>query len=367
MKVRFLDLSIKSKSEISKHLDIYKKFLLKGNFVMGKKVYEFEKTISKIVSKKYTVGCSSGTNSLYLALKSLDIKKGEHVLVPCLSWVSTFTSVKKVGAEPIGVDIDDDFQIDFNDLKKRATKKTRALILVYFTGFYKSYDKLKTFCKKRKIKIIEDCAQSFGAIKYGKNNGSYGDISCFSMNPMKIFNGFGDAGALSTNDKKLYQKIINLRYVGTTNKELVTDPELNHKIDSLQCEILLENLKKIKFKINKRITNASYYQNNLTKKIKKPRLEDNGSHIYYAYSILTKRRDKLKEFLNKKNVETQIQHPYVISDHPGLKNRFNKSKNFPNGKKIVKEILSIPVHEKLTIKEIRYVVKNINEFYENAL
>jgi dTDP-4-amino-4,6-dideoxygalactose transaminase len=365
MNVRFLNLSIRSKKEINLHLKTYKNFLKKGVFVLGKSVENFEKKIGKRIGKKYNLGCSSGTNALYLALKSLDLKENDHVLVPCLSWVSTFTAVKMAGAQPVGVDIGNDFQIDIKSLKKRITKKTKAIIIVYFTGFYKLNKEIKKICKKKKIKIIEDCAQSFGAhdVKQDSVCGNFGDISCFSMNPMKVYGAFGDAGLTSTNDPKIYSKMESLRYVGTKNKELVIYPNLNHKIDTLQAEVLMQNLKLLSGKIKNRINNASYYDKNLTNKIVKPIFFKNKKHIYYTYSILVKNRNKLVRHLSKKGIETKIQHPYIICDHPGLKNIFNNKKDFPNGNKIKDQILSIPIHEKLSKKEIAYVSETINRFY----
>ena len=311
--------------------------------------------------KKYTIGCSSGTNAIYLALKSIGIKKGDHVLVPSLSWVSTFTAVKMLGAEPIGVDIDDDFIIKFEDIKKRITKKTKAIIIVYFTGYFKKINGLKEFCKSKKIKIIEDCAQSFGAINNGEPNGKFADLACYSMNPMKVFGGFGDAGAVCFNSSLIYKKIKSLRYAGTVNKEIVVDADLNHKIDSLQAMILLEQLKLLKKKIKKRISNAFFYEKRLTDKIRKPKFFSDSRHVYYTYSILVDNRANLIKYLNKNGIETKIQHPLIISDHPGLKNRFNK--NFSNAKKIANKILSIPIHEKLKINELNFIVNKINKFF----
>ena len=362
MKIKFLDLSIKNKNDLKKHLKIYKAFLTKGTFVLGEAVIKFENFISRLINKKYTIGCSSGTNAIYLALKALNIKKGDHVLVPCLSWVSTFTAVKMVGAEPIGVDISQDFQMELNEIKKRVTKKTKAIILVYFTGHYKFYSGLKEFCKKNDIKIIEDCAQSFGSKIKNKLNGNFGDIACFSMNPMKVYSAFGDAGAVSTNNSKIFNKLKILRYAGTINKEKVIYPELNHKIDTLQSLILLESYKNLNKIIGKRIDNANLYNKHLNQDIHKPYFSKKGDHIYYTYTILTKNRDKVKKYLTKNNIETQIQHPVIISQHPGLKNKFNNTKYFPKGRHIVKEILSLPIHEKLSKKEIFYVIKKINKF-----
>jgi len=279
--------------------------------------------------------------------------------------VSTFTAVKMAGAEPVGVDIDNDFQIDIESLKKRITKKTKAIIIVYFTGLYKLNKEIKKICKKRKIKIIEDCAQSFGAHDLKQNSvcGNFGDISCFSMNPMKVYGAFGDAGLTSTNDPKIYSQIQSLRYVGTKNKELVINPNLNHKIDTLQAEVLIQNLKFLNKKIKRRIDNASYYNKHLTNKVIKPIFLKNKKHIYYTYSILVNNRNNLVKYLKKKGIETKIQHPHIISDHPGLKSSFNNNKDFPNGNIIKEKILSIPIHEKLSKKEIIYVSDTINRFY----
>ena len=361
MKIRFLNLSVQSKKELEVHTKIYKKFLKQGNFVLGPSVDKFESKISRIVKKKYTIGCSSGTNAIYLALKSIGIKKGDHVLVPSLSWVSTFTAVKMLGAEPIGVDIDDDFIIKFEDIKKRITKKTKAIIIVYFTGYFKRINGLKEFCKSKKIKIIEDCAQSFGAINNGEPNGKFGDLACYSMNPMKVFGGFGDSGAVCFNSSLIYKKIKSLRYAGTVNKEIVVDADLNHKIDSLQAMILLEQLKLLKKKIKKRISNASFYEKRLTNKIRKPKFFSDSRHVYYTYSILVDNRANLIKYLNNNGIETKIQHPLIISDHPGLKNKFNK--NFSNARKIANKILSIPIHEKLKFNELNFIVKKINKFF----
>ncbi len=364
MNIRFLDLSIKNQKLIKNYQNLFKKFLLKGRFVMGKEVEKFENKVSNRIGKKYSVGVSSGTNAIYLALKVCGIKKTDHVLVPCLSWLSTFTAVKHLGAMPIGIDISSDLQIDLNLIKKNITKKTKAIIVVHFTGYLKNYDKLKEFCNKKKIYLIEDASQSFGARILNKPSGSFGNLSCFSMNPMKVFAALGDAGTVSTDNFKQYNKLLSLRYAGTIKKEKTYYPDLNHKIDTLQCLILNQNLKNLKNIIKKRIKNAKLYENNLTNKIKKPPFKSDFQHVYYTYSILCENRDKLRKYLiDKKGIETKIQHPYIISDHPGLKDRYNFSKKFPVGNKIKNEILSLPVHEKLTKKEIFYVINAVNNFY----
>lgn len=365
MKIRFLNLSVKDKLVKKSYENLFKKFLSKGNFVMGKEVEKFETKISGLTKKKYTVGVSSGTNAIYLALKACGIKRGDHVLVPCLSWLSTFTACKHLGAIPVGIDINEDLQINVELIKKNITRKTRAIIIVHFTGYLKNYNKLKELCDKKKIFLIEDAAQSFGARISNKPAGSFGHLSCFSMNPMKVLAALGDAGTVSTDNLKQYNKLLSLRYAGTINKEKTFNPDLNHKIDTLQCLVLSQNLKNLKNIIKKRIKNAQLYESHLTNKIIKPPFKSDFQHVYYTYSIICKSRDELKKYLSiTKGIETKIQHPFIISDHPGLKDKHNLSKKFPVGNKIKKEILSLPIHEKLNKKEIFYIIKAVNNFYE---
>jgi len=363
-KIKFYSLGVTQGLEIKKYLREYKNFLTKGQFILGKEVLEFEKAISKKIKKKYTVGVSSGTNAIYLALLAAGIKYGDHVLVPCLSWVSTFTAVKKIGAIPIGVDINNNQLMDINKIQKRITKNTKCLIYVNFTGHVENLDTLKKICLKNKIKFIEDGAQSFGGMCKNKPVGSFGDFACFSMNPVKVFSGIGDAGTVSTNSKKNYDKLKSLRYAGTINKQKVVYPELNHKIDTLHAIILNRKLKNLKINLNKRIKIAKMYDKFLSSKfIKKPKIYKNFEHIYYTYTIKAEKRNKLIKYLKKRKVETKIHHPYLISDHPGLKNKFNDNKNFPIGKKTIREIISLPIHQGIRKKEITKINDCIKKFY----
>ena len=159
--IRFQDLSIKNTKAIEDQIVIFRKFLKSGQFILGKEVEQIEKLISKKIKKKYTVGVSSGTNALYLALKSINLKKDDQVLVPCLSWLSTFTAVKVAGGEPIGIDLEkNNYLLDYKLLEKKINKRTKALILVHYTGLIENVDKIRMICKKKNILLIEDCAQS---------------------------------------------------------------------------------------------------------------------------------------------------------------------------------------------------------------
>ena len=366
MRVKFLKLAINKSPELKKNLKLFKKFLLNGTFVLGKDVEKFERKISVYVDKKYTLGVSSGTNALYLALKSINIKKDDEVIVPCLSWYSTFTAVAMTGAKPIGIDINDDYLINPHEIEKKISKKTKALIVVHFTGLIKNMDLIKKICKVNKIFLIEDCAQSFGSIYKGKKAGYFGDVSAFSMNPMKVLSSFGESGAVSTSNKKIYEKIKILRYAGVNiKKDECIYPDLNHKIDTLQALVISNKLNSLKSIIKKRITNASFYNKFISAKIIKPEFYKNFQHIYYTYQIRCSKRDQLLKFLRKRGVETKIQHRKLLCDHIGFKK--SKKGPFVNARKIINESLCIPIHERLSKNDLFYITKNINMFAKKYL
>jgi len=362
-KVRFLDLSIKNSREKKRLKTIFSKSLDDGVFVLGKPVENFEKKISNILNLKYSIGVSSGTNAVYLALKAIGIKPGDEVIVPCMSWYSTFTSVVMNKAIPIGIDIDDDLLMNLNHIKSKVTKKTKAILYVHFTGYVKDLTNLSKYCKSKNIFLIEDCAQSFFGRVNKKQSGTFGDIAAFSMNPMKVFSALGDAGAIATNNGELYKKIKVFRYAGVNmKKDECLYPELNHKIDTIQAKFLDYKLSLISGVVKKRILNAKYYDKNL-KYVTKPKFSNRLNNVYYTYQIKCKKRDKLKFFLKKNGIETKIQQQKLLYDHSGFKKYNIYKSNFPIGRKMSKQSLCIPIHEKLKNSEIKFVVKKINEFY----
>lgn len=346
--------------------DLYnlKKFLLSGKYVDNKVQENFEEKVSKYINLKFCVSVSSGTNAIYLALKSAGIKKNDEVLVPCLSWVSTFTAVEMLGAKAIGVDIDENFTLNINQLNSRITNKTKAIIFVHFSGLATNLNLLRKFCNKKRLILLEDCAQSFGAKIKGKYTGTFGDYAAFSMNPMKIFSSFGEMGLVGINNKADYKKLKTLKYAGVKNKEVCINPELNHKADNLNCFVLTKKLSKLKEIIKKRILIAEKYNKYLTNKVVKPTFKKDFSHIYYSYIIICNKRNALKKYLKKKGIETKIQHKYLICDHkPFVKN--NEKKKFNVGNKLKNRILSLTIDENLKTYEVDMVIKNINKFFND--
>ena len=219
MKIRYLDLSKSNNKNLVQQILNLKKFLLNGNLMMGKNVEKLESKVNKYIGTKYCVAVSSGTNALYLSLKSLGIKKNDEIIVPAISWYSTFTAAAFTGAKIVPADIDDDLILNFNKLENLINKKTKAIIIVHFNGYFKNIDSLKKFCKKKKIYLVEDAAQAFGTKNNYKFAGSVSDVAAFSANPMKVFSGFGELGFVTTSRKSIYNKIKMYRYAGLKKKK----------------------------------------------------------------------------------------------------------------------------------------------------
>lgn len=363
-KVPFLDLRIRDREERKALLSAIDAVFSHGRIVLGPEVGMFEKKVARFCGSKYAVGVNSGTDALILALKSTGISTGDEVITTSLSWVATANSIAILGAIPVFADIGDDLNIDPQSIKRLITSKTKAILPVHFTGKVCKMDQIQSIAQKNNIVIIEDAAQSFAAEYKGQKAGTFGEIGCFSMNPMKVLGAVGEAGVIVTDDREIYERLLSLRYNGTINKEKCIEVSFNGRIDTLQAAILLERFKRFKKIIAKRRKNARYYNSRLSelKYIIALPIEDKDQlQVYYTYTLRAEKRDKLKKFLKSRGIETKIQHPFLIPDQPVYKN--NPRDKLTNAQKIVKEILCLPVHEKMTTQNMVYVTQNIKGFY----
>lgn len=360
MKVRFLDLSISNSTEKRSLLRSIEKIFDHGQLVMGPEIELFEKEISTFCSRKFAISVGSGTEALYLALRSLDIGPGDEVITTSLSWIATANAIALTGATPVFSDINDDLNIDPSVAENLITEKTKAILFVNYTGKICAIDKLEKIAKKHNIDLIEDGSQSFGASFRNSVSGSFGKVSAISHNPMKIFGATGEAGSVLVDDEKLFEKLIMLRYNGTVNKEECLEPSLNCRMDTLQAAILLERLKTFKKNISKRRENSKFFESNLLDPVIKPIESEENYDVFYTYTVQVPDRDKLREHLENNGIETKIQHPILMPDQEAYRNcKSVKS----NAEKIVKKILCIPVHEKLKKHQLEYIVNKINDFY----
>jgi dTDP-4-amino-4,6-dideoxygalactose transaminase len=364
--IKFLDIYNQDRTIHKQIIEKISATIKKNKFILTKEVEEFEKNFSRFCGTNFTVGVANGTDALYLALKALNLKKNDEVILPAMTWKSTILSVINSGLKPVLVDIKkDSSNFDLNQLKKKINNKTKAIIVVHLYGNPGEIFKIKKLIKSKNIKIIEDAAQAHGAVENQTKKivGSIGDIACFSFYPGKNLGAYGDAGCITTNKKKYYKEVLKLRNLGTYDKNNKSDcivSGINSRLDTIQSIILNIKLNHLKKLNNKRIKIANYYNKNITN-LKVEKLIYNYGSVYHQYVIKVKNRIKFLKFLTKNKIEYGIHYQTSINKLKFVTKLYKKQK-FPNAEKLSKSCVSIPIDPFLRNIEIVKIVKIINSF-----
>jgi dTDP-4-amino-4,6-dideoxygalactose transaminase len=281
-----------------------------------------------------------------------------------MSWVATANAVVAAGATPVFVDIGDDLNIDVALIESSITKKTRAILPVHYTGRLCEMSVIQAIASRHGLKIIEDAAQAFGAADDHRRAGGCGDAAAFSLNPMKVFPGYGEVGAVLVNDSASDRRLRALRYLGTVNKEICIEPVLNFKIDTIQAAMMLVSFERVEPALDRRIAIAARYHQGLRGIVgcpPAPMHEKDRRCVFFDYTITTPHRSELRRFLEERGIEAKIRHPLLLPQHPAHRN-FAKG-SLPNGERLVNQILSLPIHEKLTDEQVEYVIDAVRAFH----
>jgi len=342
-----------------------KDVLNRGDLILRKDVEEFEKKLATFVGTKYAIGLNSGTDALFLSLKSAGVGQGDEVITVSHTFVASIAIIIQAGASPALVDVGEDFEMDSNKIGKVITKKTKAIIPVHLNGRMCDMGKIIKIARKYNLIIIEDAAQSLGAKFKGKSAGSFGLTGCFSFFPAKILGSFGDAGGITTNNKEIAQKIRLLRDHGQKTKTEILCYGWNSRLDNLQAAVLNVKFKYLPTWVKRRREIAKIYNKGLAgvKKINLPPFPDSNPDyfdVYQNYVIRTEKRDKLREFLKNKGVETLVKDPIPNHWQKGL-NLFKF--HLPKTERFANEIISLPMYPELTNQQVEYVIDCIRKFY----
>ena len=359
--------NLKKQSELEKKVIIssVKKVLKKSNFILDKINELLEKKIAKYSKSKYCALLNSGTDALTLALHVAGVKRNDEVITCSNSFIASASSIVHLGAKPIFVDVKRDQNIDPKLIEAKITKKTKAIMPVHLTGRVCDMPAIMKIARKYKLKVIEDAAQSFGSKYKNKHAGTFGDIGCFSLHPLKNLNGIGDGGLIITNNREYYKRISSLRNHGIRDRNNVDEFGYVSRYDSLKASILMNRLKNLKFIINQRRKNAKIYKKLINNpNVFMPDEKKFEFNTYHTFIVQVKRRSKLIKYLKKNGISTAIHYPTPIHLQKAfLKN--NKTKlNLPNTIIQSKEILSLPINQFMTYKELKYISKKVNNFYK---
>jgi dTDP-4-amino-4,6-dideoxygalactose transaminase len=366
-KVRYRDLSIADPELRARLLAVVDALLRDGRLLMGPAVEQWEQLIADYCGTRYCVGVSSGTDAIYLALRAFDIGPGDEVIVPAMSWVATANAVAVAGATPVFVDVGDDLTIDVADAEAAITPKTRAILPVHYTGRLCDMTSIGALAERHGLLVIEDAAQAFGAADGAGRAGGFGHAAAFSLNPMKVFPGFGEVGAVLVDDLEICERLRALRYLGTVNKEVCVEPSLNHKIDTIQAAMMLVSYECVEPALVRRLQIASRYCQRLGDLVgcpEAPRSLADRRSVFFDYTITTPRRTDMRRFLEDRGIEVKIRHPLLMSQQPAY--RHLNPRPLPNAEYLVGRILSLPIHEKLTDDQVDYVAEQVVNFISTA-
>ncbi len=365
--IEFIDLK-KQYTSIKEDVDnSISRVLNASNFVQGKEVKDLESVLSNFVGAK-CVTCANGTDALFIALKALNIKPGDEVIVPSFTWVSTAEVVKMVGAEPIFIDIGKDFNLNQDLLENVFTKKTKAVIAVSMFGLCAELEKIMEFCETKNIFLIEDGAQSFGAMHNNKMSCSIAHISTTSFFPAKPLGCYGDGGALFTNDESLFNKIDAISKHGQKGRYNYIEVGVNSRLDTLQAAILLEKFKIFEDEISIKNDIAKQYNEILKSShtITTPFIPNNENRSVWAqYTILlddsaSVSRDEIMDKLKNRGIPSALYYPQPLH----LVDLYAENKiSLPVTENFAKRVLSLPMHAYLSKGEINHVAESLLEFY----
>jgi len=341
--MNFINLSTKNLPYKDQLYQKLQEILEKGTFIGGEEVKEFEKEFANYLNVKYVKSCASGTDALFLALKALELKETDEVIIPSFTYIATASSVVNAGGKPVFCDVDKkSFNIDIESFESKITENTKAVIVVHMFGQCADMNPIMDIARKHNLIVIEDCAQSAGATYEGKQSGSIGDIGCFSFFPTKNLGCYGDGGAISSNNEELVKKIDMLKHQGQTKKYHHESIGYNSRLDSVQAAILRIKLPYLNEDIKKRQAQAGKYNTTL-KNIETPFVLENAMHSYNQYSILVDDRDKYIKELEKQNIPSMVYYPLPLHLQPCFEYLGYNKGDLPNSEWLSEHILSLPI------------------------
>lgn len=362
MKVKLLDLQeqyLSIRGEVRRVLD---EVCDAQDFILGPRVEKFEQNLAAYCQTKYAIGVSSGTDALLCALMAIDIKPDDEVICPAFTFFATAGSIARLCAKPVFADVDPaTFNLCPDDVKKKITGKTKAIMPVHLFGQLADMTAINSIAQSHGLKVIEDAAQAIGAIQNDKPACAHGLLGCLSFYPTKNLGGFGDGGAICTNDEALAEKCRLLRVHGSGTKTYY------HKfiggmfrLGAIQAAVLDIKLKRLDSWHEGRRKNAALYDKLLAgSNVVTPPIAKGNWSIYNQYVVRVKNRDAVRAKLTEAGVSSGIYYPVPLHLQECFAYLGHKEGDFPESERACREVLALPVYPELTEGEVRYVAKSL--------
>jgi len=333
----------------------------------GKFINQFEENFSEYLGIKYSASVSNGTVALHAALLALGIGKGDEVIVPTFTYIASVNAINYTGAASVFVDsINDTWQMDPEDVKKKITSKTKAVMAVHLYGHTCEMDELVNICNKHNLYLIEDTAEAFGSKYKGKFAGTYGDISTFSFFGNKTIT-TGEGGMVSTNNKELYDLVVRLKSQGlAAGKEYFHDIiGYNYRMTNICAAIGCAQLENAMKTITKKREIANWYNNQLNHlPLQLPKESQDVFNTYWMYTVMvndTHKRDELRTFLREKGIETR---PAFNPVHQ-MPMYYKEGASFPVAESLALKGINLPSYPGLNEGEVRIVCSNLSTYFKH--
>lgn len=337
--------------------------LRSGWYVLGNEVKSFENEFAAYVGAQQCVGLASGLDALWIAFRVLGIGNGDEVIVQGNTYIASVMGITMNNATPIFIEPDEFFNIDVSKIEEKITEKTKAILIVHLYGQASNMEPIIELCKKYKLRLIEDCAQSHGAKWDEQMTGTFGDIGCFSFYPSKNLGAFGDAGAIVTNDAKIAEDVRIFRNYGSEKRYHNKIVGANSRLDELQAGLLRVRLQYLdKLTAEKTYICERYLSELHNDKILLPKIRKRANHIWHQFVIRTDYRNELINYLDRKGIGTIIHYPIP----PHLSEAYQylgiAKGALPITEQYAQTVLSIPLYNGMKAEEQNYVIETINEF-----
>tara|TARA_B110001452_G_scaffold198287_1_gene168233 strand:+ start:1378 stop:2505 length:1128 start_codon:yes stop_codon:yes gene_type:complete len=357
--------------EKKKFLSSVDKVFKSGTLLLGDELKKFEKNYCKFNKSKFGLGVANGTDALFIALKCLGIGERDEVITVSNTAIPTVASIVNTGAKVKFADIGNDFLINVDKISNLINKKTKAIVAVHLFGQMCDMDKILQIAKKYKLKVIEDCAQSTGAMYKGKKAGTMGDVGCHSFYPTKILGAYGDGGFITTNNKKLFEKMHRFRFYGIDtlginkkwkNKYYSIDQGINSRLNEVQSAILNLKLNKLSKSILRRREIAKKYFDGLRNiNLELPIVNKKNLHVFHIFEVAHPKRDLIIKRMKNKGINLGIHYQFPIHKMSGYKDFDNKNNLLKETEAKAKKIFSLPIYPLLKDIEIEKIIKNLKE------
>ena len=335
------------------------KTLRSGWYVLGNEVKDFENEFASYLGAKYCVGIASGLDALIMSFRMLDIGEGDEVIVAANSYIACVMGITINGATPVFVEPDDTYNIDAGKIKNAVTSKTKAILAVHLYGRACDMDSIMQIAKENDLYVVEDCAQAHGTEYNGQKVGTFGKIACFSFYPTKGLGGFGDGGAIVTNDESIRDRVVQLRNYGSSKKYVFNEVGMNSRLDEIQAALLRVKLRHLDELNSERRQIAGKYLSQIKSDgIILP--EDVEGHTWHQFVLRTKKRDELKEYLQSRGIGSEIHYPIPPHLSEAYSDLGYKCGDFPITEEFANDVLSIPMFNGYNKEEQEYVISSLN-------